>query len=61
MAVSAFCNQLVRFFEELTVTFPDERDIKSGLEVIQGARKINPRMVWICSMSMSPRTSPPPS
>jgi hypothetical protein len=45
MAVSAFCNQLVRFFEELTVTFPDERDIKSGLEVIQGARKINPRMV----------------
>jgi hypothetical protein len=45
MAVSAFCNQLVRFFEELTQTFPDERDIKSGLEVIQGARKINPRMV----------------
>jgi hypothetical protein len=45
MAVSAFCNQLVRFFEELNVTFPDERDIKSGLEVIQGARKINPRMV----------------
>jgi hypothetical protein len=45
MAVSAFCNQLVRFFEELVETFPDERDIKSGLEVIQGARKINPRMV----------------
>lgn len=45
MAVSAFCNQLVRFFEELAQTFPDERDIKSGLEVIQGARKINPRMV----------------
>jgi hypothetical protein len=45
MALSAFCNQLVRFFEELIQTFPDERDIKSGLEVIQGARKINPRMV----------------
>ena len=45
MALSAFCNQLVRFFEELIETFPDERDIKSGLEVIQGARKINPRMV----------------
>ncbi len=45
MALTAFCNQLVRFFEELSTTFPDERDIKSGLEVIQGARKINPRMV----------------
>lgn len=45
MALSAFCNQLVRFFEDLIETFPDERDIKSGLEVIQGARKINPRML----------------
>ena len=45
MALTAFCNQLVRFFEELIETFPDERDIRSGLEVIQGARKINPRMV----------------
>lgn len=43
--LSAFCNQLVRFFEELAETFPEERDIKLALETIQGARKINPRLV----------------
>jgi hypothetical protein len=36
---------LVRFFEELKDTFPEERDIKIALETIQNARKINPRLV----------------
>lgn len=44
-ALSAFCNQLVRFFEELIETFPEERDIKLALDTIQGARKINPRLI----------------
>lgn len=43
--LGAFCNQLVRFFEELTETFPEEKDIKMALEAIQGARKINPRLI----------------
>ncbi len=43
--LGAFCNQLVRFFEELTETFPEEKDIKAALEGIQGARKINPRLI----------------
>lgn len=43
--LTAFCNQLVRFFEELKETFPDERDIRLALETIQGARRINPRLV----------------
>ncbi len=43
--LTAFCNQLVRFFEELKDTFPDERDIRLALETIQGARRINPRLV----------------
>ena len=43
--LGAFCNQLVRFFEELSETFPEERDIKMALEAIQGARKINPRLI----------------
>jgi hypothetical protein len=43
--LGAFCNQLVRFFEELTETFPEERDIKMALEAIQGARKVNPRLI----------------
>ena len=43
--LSAFTTQLVNFFEELTVTFPEERDIKLALEAIKGAKKINPRLI----------------
>ena len=43
--LSAFCNMLVRFFEELKDTFPEEREIKLALSTIQDARKINPRLV----------------
>ena len=43
--LGAFCNQLIRFFEELSETFPEERDIKMALEAIQGARKVNPRLI----------------
>jgi hypothetical protein len=43
--LGAFCNQLIRFFEELVDTFPEEREIRMGLETIQGAKKINPRLI----------------
>ena len=43
--LTVFCNMLVRFFEDLKDTFPEERDIKLALETIQNARKINPRLV----------------
>lgn len=43
--LGAFCNQLVRFFEELVETYPEEKEIKAALEAIQGARKINPRLI----------------
>lgn len=43
--LSTFCNMLVRFFEELRDTFPEEREIKAALETIQNARKINPRLI----------------
>jgi hypothetical protein len=44
-ALSAFCMQLINFFEELCNTFPEERDIKMAIEAIKGAKKINPRLV----------------
>ena len=44
-ALSAFCTQLLNFFEELCNTFPEERDIKMAVEAIKGAKKINPRLV----------------
>ena len=43
--LGAFNNQLIRFFEELSETFPEERDIKMALEAIQGLKKINPKMI----------------
>jgi len=44
-ALGAFNTQLIRFFEELTETYPEERDIKLGLEGIQAAKKINPKLI----------------
>jgi uncharacterized UPF0160 family protein len=44
-ALGAFNTQLIRFFEELVETYPEERDIKLGLEAIQGAKKINPKLI----------------
>jgi hypothetical protein len=44
-ALSAFVNQLIRFFQDLSETFPEEKDIKMALEAIEGAKKINPRLI----------------
>ena len=40
-----FCDKLISFFNDLSETYPEERDIKMACEAIQGARKINPRLV----------------
>ncbi len=40
-----FNNKLIGFFEDLYATFPEERDIKLALEAIQGAKKINPKLI----------------
>ena len=44
-ALGAFNTQLIRFFKELSDTYPEERDIKLATEAIEGAKKINPKMV----------------
>ena len=43
--LTAFTTQLIRFFEELHGTFPEEREIKMSLEAIRGLKKINPKMI----------------
>ena len=40
-----FNNKLIGFFEDLADTFPEEKEIKAALEAIQGAKKINPRLI----------------
>jgi hypothetical protein len=44
-ALGAFNTQLIRFFKELTETYPEERDIRLATEAIEGAKKINPKMI----------------
>ena len=43
--LSQFGTWLVKFFEELVELFPEEKDIRMASEAINGARKINPRLV----------------
>lgn len=43
--LGAFNNQLLRFFEELTDSYPEEKGIRMALEAIQGTKKINPKLI----------------
>lgn len=43
--LGAFCNQMVRFFEELEASYPEEKSISMGLEAIKAAKRANPRLV----------------
>jgi len=43
--LGAFCNQLIRFFEELQVSFPEEKSIGMSLEAIKAAKRSNPKLV----------------
>ena len=40
-----FNDKLISFFKDLSETYPEERDIKMALEALEGARKINPRLI----------------
>ena len=40
-----FCNQLIRFFEELQGSFPEEKGISMALEAIKAGKKSNPRLM----------------
>jgi hypothetical protein len=42
--LGAFNNQLIRFFEDLSESFPEERDIKSALEIIKFAKASSPKI-----------------
>lgn len=40
-----FNSKLIGFFEDLAETFPEEKDIKSALEMLQFAKKSTPTMI----------------
>lgn len=37
--------KLITFFEDLQETFPEEKDIRTSLEALRGAKKINPKLL----------------
>lgn len=44
--LGAFNNQLIRFLEELSDTYPEEKKMFSmALEAIQGMKKVNPKLI----------------
>jgi len=40
-----FNDKLIGFFEDLSASYPEERDLKMALEALQGAKKVNPRLI----------------
>jgi hypothetical protein len=43
--LGAFCNQLIRFFEELQASFPEEKGISMALEAVKAGKRSNPRLM----------------
>lgn len=45
-ALGAFCNQLIAFFEDLTETYPEEKDIAMATQALKLMKQANPRMIY---------------
>lgn len=43
--LGAFCNQLVAFFEDLTETYPEEKDIGMATSALKLMKQANPRLI----------------
>ncbi len=53
--VSAFCDMLEQFCDELVQTFPDEGSFKRYKTTVEMSRKVNPRKIVNCYMdSLAP-------
>ena len=44
-ALSAFCNQLIAFFEDLSKTYPEERDLAIASQALKLLKQANPRLM----------------
>ena len=44
-ALAAFNTKLLEFVEELTDTYPEEKDISSALDALRLLKKINPKLI----------------
>jgi hypothetical protein len=44
-AIGAFNNQLIAFVEDLTETYPEEKDLRVALDALKGIKKMNPKLL----------------
>lgn len=51
-ALGAFCNQLISFFEDLTETYPEEKDIQVATQALKLIKQANPRLVHTYFMNV---------
>jgi hypothetical protein len=43
--VAAFNNQLIAFVEDLTETYPEEKDLRTALDALKALKKANPKLL----------------
>jgi hypothetical protein len=44
-ALSAFNTQLIAFFDDMSDTYPEEKDIKAAAEALKVLKKMHPKMI----------------
>ena len=43
--LTAFCNQFIAFFSDLSLTYPEEKDIALAYQALKLMKQANPRMI----------------
>jgi len=50
--LAAFTNQFVAFFEDLSLTYPEEKDISLAYQALKMMKQANPRMIHTVFMDV---------
>ena len=45
-ALGIFCNQLLAFFEDMSETYPEEKDIAMAYSALKLIKQTNPRLIY---------------
>jgi len=53
-ALGTFCNQVVAFIEDISETYPEERDLVLGVQALKLMKQANPRMLHRLFMEYLP-------
>jgi hypothetical protein len=49
--LGVFCNQLLAFFEDMSETYPEEKDIAMASSALKLLKQVNPRLIHTVFMS----------